>query len=95
MNLDAGDGRILVAQRSNTTIRQWSSLANEHVGSLDRRPHFKISLQRPPSRKRKRNGSLLSTFAIAEYRRSASFVQNQIIEFKANQIANSAAGVEH
>jgi hypothetical protein len=49
VDLDAGDGAVLVAQRPNAPIRQRPSLADEDQARLKRRASVDVCLERTPS----------------------------------------------
>ena len=62
VQLEAGDGGILVAQGTEATIRQWSPFPNEDQSRLNRWADFEIGGKGLPGWKCQGNSSLLDPF---------------------------------
>ena len=94
MELDAGDGAVLVAHGPHASVSQWPTLADEHLAGLHGRAGVEVHLERTPSRKGQRHRSLLVALAESEDDGAAAFGQHQVSQFEIYKIGNTTAGVE-
>jgi hypothetical protein len=70
MQFDTGDRRILVAHRSDASIRQRASLADKQLLQMKRWSDLKIRLNRPSSGQRQWDAALFSQSRWRRGRRS-------------------------
>ncbi len=94
MQLETADRRILVAQRTDATVGQRASLADENLARRDRWPCVEVRLQSTAGGEWQRGASLLVSLAAPERRRPLAFAEDQVVQFEGNEIANTAATIE-
>ncbi len=73
VQVDADQGRILLAQRPDASFAQWPTLPDEDPAGLHRWSGIEVSQQCTSSRERQRHGALLVALAVLEDDPSASF----------------------
>ena len=94
MELHADDGRVLVAECPDAPIRQSAPLPDEHVAAFDRRAALKVGLQCTSGRQRQRHRPLLVALAESEDDRAAPLAQEQVGQFKVDEVRSTAARVQ-
>ena len=95
MQANAGQDRILVAQRPDASFRKRSSFSDEKSIRHNRRARIQVRLQRLPCWQGQRHRPLLVALPVAQHQRTAPVVEHQVVKFKPSNVGNAQSPVQH